>query len=116
MRKKTMAAAPCLRTTHYALRNRKPDEPSLRPPRLRPQLADLELDLPPRRAARPAHAGDGDHEQRLPPPPPRGGAQERHPPVVHLVHGRPDVLPLPSRDRQRGAADVLLPPGHRVRL
>src|SRR5260221_10163144 len=87
-----------------------------RPSELDPQLAVMELDLSPWRPARPAHARHGDHEQRLSPLAPRRRPQERHSPLVHLVHVRADVLPVPRRNRQRRAADVLLPSDRAVRV
>src|SRR2546421_11814965 len=68
----------------------KRNEPSRSPAELHPQLAALEFDLPSRRAARSAHAGDGDHVQRFPSPAPGGGAKVRHTFELHLVHGRRD--------------------------
>ena len=65
---------------------------------------------------RPPQPRAGDADQRLPAPAPGRSPQERHPPEVHLVHGRADVLPVPGRDRHRRAADVLLPADGRVRL
>src|SRR5712675_1793994 len=61
------------------------------------QFAVVEFDFSSWRAARPAHARHGDHEQRLFAPASGGGAQERYPIVVHLVHGRVDVLPVSGR-------------------